>query len=61
MLKPSSSSHSYAAVNDGSLLLRDTAKQVPDIATQSRDVEHANNTLSPIFRSETPKTGVADW
>ncbi|MEI7247624.1 hypothetical protein [Pectobacterium carotovorum] len=31
-----------------SLLLRDTAKQVQDIATMSRDVEQANNALSPI-------------
>ncbi|WP_254592711.1 VENN motif pre-toxin domain-containing protein [Pectobacterium polaris] len=35
-----------------SLLLRDTAKQVQDIATLSRDVEHANNALSPIFNKE---------
>ncbi|ASY79553.1 hypothetical protein BJK05_05890 [Pectobacterium polaris] len=52
VLKPSSSSHSYAAVSDGTLLLRDTAKQVQDIATLSRDVEHANNALSPIFNKE---------
>ncbi|MDE8756037.1 hypothetical protein PZA22_16245 [Pectobacterium polaris] len=52
VLKPSSSSHFYAAVNDGSLLLRDTAKQVQDIATLSRDVEHAKNALSPIFNKE---------
>nr|WP_308450188.1 VENN motif pre-toxin domain-containing protein [Pectobacterium odoriferum] len=35
-----------------SLLLRDTAKQVQDITTLSRDVEHANNALSPIFNKE---------
>ncbi|MFJ5371443.1 hypothetical protein [Pectobacterium versatile] len=35
-----------------SLLLRDKAKQVQDIATLSRDVEHANNALSPIFNKE---------
>ncbi|AIK14231.1 hemolysin/hemagglutinin-like protein HecA precursor [Pectobacterium atrosepticum] len=46
------SSTTYAAVSDGSLLLRDTAKQVQDIATLSRDVEHANNALSPIFNKE---------
>ncbi|MEQ9843260.1 VENN motif pre-toxin domain-containing protein [Pectobacterium brasiliense] len=34
------------------MLLRDTAKQVQDIATLSRDVEHANNALSPIFNKE---------
>ncbi|WP_306172985.1 type II toxin-antitoxin system ParD family antitoxin [Pectobacterium versatile] len=52
VLKPSSSSHFYAAVSDGTLLLRDTAKQVQDITTLSRDVEHANNALSPIFNKE---------
>ncbi|WP_244322052.1 hypothetical protein [Pectobacterium odoriferum] len=35
-----------------SLLLRDTAMQVQDITTLSRDVEHANNALSPIFNKE---------
>ncbi|GKW20524.1 hypothetical protein PEC302107_22530 [Pectobacterium araliae] len=45
-------SNTYAAVSDGTLLLRDTAKQVQDIATLSRDVEHANNALSPIFNKE---------
>ncbi|WP_368350127.1 VENN motif pre-toxin domain-containing protein [Pectobacterium peruviense] len=38
--------------SDENLLLRDTAKQVQDIATLSRDVEHANNALSPIFNKE---------
>ncbi|UYA60503.1 Hemolysin [Pectobacterium sp. F1-1] len=46
------SSTTYAAVSDGTLLLRDTAKQVQDISTLSRDVEHANNALSPIFNKE---------
>ncbi|MBL0910498.1 hemolysin BL-binding protein, partial [Pectobacterium carotovorum] len=46
------SSTTYAAVSDGALLLRDTAKQVQDITTLSRDVEHANNALSPIFNKE---------
>ncbi|MBN3059882.1 VENN motif pre-toxin domain-containing protein [Pectobacterium versatile] len=36
----------------GTLLLRDTAKQVQDTTTLSRDVEHANNALSPIFNKE---------
>ncbi|WP_326490152.1 hemagglutinin repeat-containing protein, partial [Pectobacterium versatile] len=40
-------STTYAAVSDGTLLLRDTAKQVQDITTLSRDVELANNALSP--------------
>ncbi|WP_051910699.1 hypothetical protein [Pectobacterium brasiliense] len=33
-------------------MLRDTAKQTQDIATLSRNVEHANNALSPIFNKE---------
>ncbi|WP_426596419.1 hemagglutinin repeat-containing protein [Pectobacterium brasiliense] len=48
----SAASTTYAAVSDGTLLLRDTAKQVQDIATLSRDVEHVNNALSPIFNKE---------
>ncbi|MCA5933305.1 hypothetical protein [Pectobacterium versatile] len=35
-----------------SLLLRDKAKQVQDITTLRRNVEHANNALSPIFKKE---------
>ncbi|MBA0186916.1 hemagglutinin repeat-containing protein [Pectobacterium odoriferum] len=45
-------STTYAAVSDGTLLLRDMAKQVQDTTTLSRDVEHANNALSPIFNKE---------
>ncbi|MGI8488880.1 hypothetical protein QWJ20_10110 [Pectobacterium sp. S5] len=52
VLKPSSSSHSYAAVSDSTLLLRDTAKQVQDITTLSRNVEHANNALRLIFNKD---------
>ncbi|WP_052234612.1 VENN motif pre-toxin domain-containing protein [Pectobacterium brasiliense] len=33
-------------------MLRDTAKQTQDIATLSRNVEHANNALSPILNKE---------
>ncbi|WP_337661545.1 VENN motif pre-toxin domain-containing protein, partial [Pectobacterium brasiliense] len=33
-------------------MLRNKAKQVQDIVTLSRDVEHANNALSPIFNKE---------
>ncbi|WP_247595476.1 hemagglutinin repeat-containing protein [Brenneria roseae] len=46
------SSTTYAAVSDGSLLIRDNANQQQDITTLSRDVEHANNALSPIFNKE---------
>ncbi|MBW5892170.1 hypothetical protein IM880_08105, partial [Pectobacterium polaris] len=41
VLKPSSSSHSYAAVSDGTVVAG-YGEQVQDIATLSRDVEHAN-------------------
>ncbi|WP_240476736.1 hypothetical protein [Pectobacterium brasiliense] len=47
-----SASYRCGLHGDGTLLLRDTAKQVQDIATLSRDVEHANNALSPIFNKE---------
>ncbi len=39
-------------MSEGGLLLRDTAKQVQYITTLSRDVEQANNALSPIFNKE---------
>ncbi|WP_181000713.1 hypothetical protein [Pectobacterium odoriferum] len=38
-------------MSDGSLLLQVTAKQVQDITTLSRDVEHANNALElPLLK-----------
>ncbi|WP_226101917.1 hemagglutinin repeat-containing protein [Dickeya oryzae] len=46
------SSTTYAAVSDGALIIRNQAGQQQDIATLSRDVEHANNALSPIFDKE---------
>ncbi len=48
----SASSTTYAAISDGSVVIRDQAQQQQDVATLSRDVEHANNTLSPIFNKE---------
>ncbi|WP_323658779.1 hypothetical protein [Pectobacterium versatile] len=48
VLKLSFSSYHLCAVSYGTLLLRDTEKQVQDITTLSRDVEHANNALSSI-------------
>ncbi|EPJ1404300.1 VENN motif pre-toxin domain-containing protein, partial [Yersinia enterocolitica] len=42
-------STTHAAVSDGSITLRDTEKQQQNVADLSRDVEHANNALSPIF------------
>ncbi|WP_016941531.1 hemagglutinin repeat-containing protein, partial [Dickeya zeae] len=46
------SSTTYAAVSDGALIIRNQAGQQQDTATLSRDVEHANNALSPIFDKE---------
>ncbi|HHS8502722.1 TPA: VENN motif pre-toxin domain-containing protein, partial [Yersinia enterocolitica] len=40
------------AVSDGSITLRDTDKQQQNVTDLSRDVEHANNALSPIFDKE---------
>ncbi len=42
-------STTYAAVSDGTITIRDTDKQQQNVADLSRDVEHANNALSPIF------------
>ncbi|CNL95890.1 adhesin/hemagglutinin [Yersinia aleksiciae] len=41
-----------AAVSDGSITIRDTDKQQQNIDDLSRDTEHANNALSPIFDKE---------
>lgn len=41
-----------SAVSEGTIVIRDTANQQQDIADLSRDVEHANQTLSPIFDKE---------
>ncbi|CAK9886706.1 MAG: 16S rRNA endonuclease CdiA [Candidatus Erwinia impunctatus] len=48
----SASSTTYSAMSEGSLVVRDTVNQQQDICTLSRDVEHANQTLSPIFDKE---------
>uniref|UniRef100_UPI001643DFA7 hemagglutinin repeat-containing protein n=1 Tax=Yersinia alsatica TaxID=2890317 RepID=UPI001643DFA7 len=42
----------HAAVSDGTLTIRDTEKQQQNVDDLSRDVEHANNALSPIFDKE---------
>ncbi|KFX10360.1 filamentous hemagglutinin, partial [Pectobacterium atrosepticum] len=41
-----------AAVSNGQLVIRDEASQRQDVAQLSNDVEHANQTLSPIFDKE---------
>lgn len=45
----SSSSTTHAAVSDGTLIVRNGDSQQQDVSTLSRDVEHAHQTLSPIF------------
>ncbi|HFI1931346.1 TPA: VENN motif pre-toxin domain-containing protein [Yersinia enterocolitica] len=46
------SSTTHAAISDGSITLRNTEKQQQNVADLSRDVEHANNALTPIFDQE---------
>ena len=46
------SSTTKAAISEGTIILRDTEHQRQDIADVSRDVEHANQMLSPIFDKE---------
>ncbi|BCQ36940.1 hypothetical protein ERHA55_48140 [Erwinia rhapontici] len=48
----SDSSTTKAAVSEGTIVIRDTANQQQDVEGLSRDVEHANQTLSPIFDKE---------
>ncbi|NKG28875.1 filamentous hemagglutinin N-terminal domain-containing protein [Erwinia rhapontici] len=43
------SSTTHSAVSDGTLIVRNGDSQQQDVSTLSRDVEHANQTLSPIF------------
>ncbi|WP_338112167.1 hypothetical protein [Rosenbergiella australiborealis] len=45
------SSITHAAVSDGMIIINDTAKQ-QNVEDLSRDVAHANQTLSPIFDKE---------
>lgn len=45
-------STTHAAVSDGTITVRDTDKQQQNVDNLSRDVEHANNALSPIFDKE---------
>lgn len=41
-----------AAISEGTLIIRDRQNQTQDTALLSRDVAHANQTLSPIFDKE---------
>ncbi|AWK40497.1 hypothetical protein A4R40_02655 [Photorhabdus laumondii subsp. laumondii] len=45
-------STTHAAVSDGALIIRDKDHQQQDVTTLSRDTDHANNALSPIFDKE---------
>lgn len=41
-----------AAVSDGAIVIRDQANQQQNVADLSRDVENANDAISPIFNKE---------
>ena len=41
-----------SAVADGAITIRDQANQQQDLANLSRDTEHANDSISPIFDKE---------
>ncbi|MCT4713419.1 hemagglutinin, partial [Enterobacteriaceae bacterium H18W14] len=41
-----------SAVADGSITIRDKDNQKQDVANLSRDTEHANDSISPIFDKE---------
>lgn len=46
------SSTTNSAISGATLLIRDKNNQQQDVSTLSRDVENANNALSPIFNKE---------
>ncbi len=46
------SSTTHSAISGATLLIRDQGSQQQDISTLSRDVDNANNALSPIFNKE---------
>ena len=48
----SASGTTSSAVSEGTLEIRDPDQQKQDVATLSRDVEHANDSISPIFDKE---------
>ncbi|SED00554.1 filamentous hemagglutinin [Pseudomonas frederiksbergensis] len=45
-------STTHSAISGGTLVVRDKNSQQQDVSTLSRDVENANNALSPIFNKE---------
>ncbi|SHN27059.1 filamentous hemagglutinin family N-terminal domain-containing protein [Pseudomonas asturiensis] len=50
--KGNDKSTTYSAISNGEVTVRDQARQQQDVNTLSRDVAHANNSLSPIFDKE---------
>ncbi len=48
----SASGTTSSAISNGTLDIRDPDQQKQDVATLSRDVEHANGSISPIFDKE---------
>ena len=50
----------HAAVSDGAIIIRDRDSQQQDVAALSRDAEHANQTLSPIFDKEREQNRLAE-
>ncbi|MCP1646626.1 hypothetical protein J2T41_006285, partial [Pseudomonas citronellolis] len=48
----SASGTTGSAISNGTLEIRDPANQQQDVASLSRDVEHANGSISPIFDKE---------
>ncbi|MCP1701141.1 filamentous hemagglutinin, partial [Pseudomonas citronellolis] len=48
----SASGTTGSAISNGTLEIRDPANQQQDLASLSRDVEHANGSISPIFDKE---------
>ncbi|WP_225935870.1 VENN motif pre-toxin domain-containing protein [Pseudomonas fakonensis] len=48
----SASGTTSSAISEGALEIRDPGQQKQDVATLSHDVEHANDSISPIFDKE---------
>ena len=48
----SASGTTNSAISNGTIEIRDKANQQQDVASLSRDVEHANGSISPIFDKE---------
>ncbi|WP_371365415.1 hemagglutinin repeat-containing protein [Pseudomonas sp. QL9] len=48
----SASGTTNSAISNGTLEIRDKANQQQDVASLSRDVEHANGSINPIFDKE---------